>query len=370
MLPIGETPSETFLPSASNKGGKGILLSEELYNELPILVDKHTTYESLRVVSVRLDPCFKKKVEDELICEPQIRLVLQSLFESQASFSKGKAYFTSAAYHIFYKVSEEEIVKVIRDLREVASKFEVSFSNNRLITHELLANFNSSSDRDKSFREEFYQKLFQAIGLENLNRVTYMLMENREDGPMFYIGKKWLWGGVDIEKGKISALMQIPGVHFADNSVEDLKEKTQVLDHDEDRNQVLVNDTELEGSLKDYVKAFSLPLDMAWTQEKPKELFEVVERIQDPAATGPETNMDCLSCHASFSLYSSMLKTKADNLVLKTPTDYPEPYSFILSVGESVLHGFSYFDYHPAISPRVIYETQEVQSYLESTYAL
>lgn len=82
VYPLPHYPHETgHLISPETTGLGGTLLPEKYFQKLPAInqgESRHTTYRNLRVVAVRIDPCFSFKGE----CLRQVRLVWQPIGKS------------------------------------------------------------------------------------------------------------------------------------------------------------------------------------------------------------------------------------------------------------------------------------------------
>ena len=113
-LNIVEMPNQSSqsiykkLISMNQKGGKGKLVSKKLMKELPN-TNNEFRFENLKVVGVRLDPCFQEDTQSA--CQYQVRLIAQhiSLFNGEMKLHFG-------ANHFFYDISKNLILKLLNNV--------------------------------------------------------------------------------------------------------------------------------------------------------------------------------------------------------------------------------------------------------------
>ena len=130
MFPLPQTATDIgslLAPSAT--GARGILVPQALYTSVAELPGSTLTstaptnglagysiasYDDLRVVSVRIDPCFAVMQPDPhgVGCPPQIRLVLQ---EVRATDGGAPQAFDSAL-HAIYSLPRNELLTLARKL--------------------------------------------------------------------------------------------------------------------------------------------------------------------------------------------------------------------------------------------------------------
>lgn len=113
-LPHSEEEAEAMLrPASPAKGGP--LLAPKILTRLPSLVvggEPGEQIDSLRVIAIRFDPCFREGDEP---CRRQIRLVLQPLGIFRRAYST-----TDAAVHLFFDFSPAEWQAVMNDWARTA----------------------------------------------------------------------------------------------------------------------------------------------------------------------------------------------------------------------------------------------------------
>ncbi|MBX3034702.1 MAG: hypothetical protein KF865_12335, partial [Bdellovibrionaceae bacterium] len=116
LLPLPRGSAEdALLWSPVTEGGQGPLLPPSLYKILPRIssdLDAQTLYtKALKVVSIRLDPCFAEGPAARA-CQRQVRVVMQPLV-----LESGQWTTLDAALHVFYALSDREWMELVTKLR-------------------------------------------------------------------------------------------------------------------------------------------------------------------------------------------------------------------------------------------------------------
>jgi hypothetical protein len=105
IMPLPTNADENNLLKLKSPGLGGELLKPEFLKEMPVLSIRHNPEEitqRLRVMTVRIDPCFPLPTPTS--CQKQIRLVWQPV-----SIDKHKNVITlDMALHSFYVLTDEE----------------------------------------------------------------------------------------------------------------------------------------------------------------------------------------------------------------------------------------------------------------------
>src|SRR6185503_19656134 len=70
-------------------------------------------YDELRVVAMRIDPCFANlgPITNPATCKNQLRLVLQPL-----RFEAGTTGMVDGAVHAFYSITRDELVSLVKSI--------------------------------------------------------------------------------------------------------------------------------------------------------------------------------------------------------------------------------------------------------------
>lgn len=322
-----------------------MLFPKSLYDRMPKLHFGRTNdaaYDGLRVVSVRLDPCFPRP-EPGRACAPQIRMVLQPIFRA----SEVDALFADdAAIHTFYALDADELEHVLDEV--VALRTEAGFASfaDRLDVHPILA----SEGLDGSFGRDLKALLLRHAGEDNLTRATFMAFEG--------FANTWRFGGFDVEDG-IAIAMTIPTLETTEQTF---------LNWD------LFGETFLRVEVEPALAA-SDDLGPLLSEPSARDGSEAVEaafdaaiRIENPEHHTPET-IDCVSCHLATSARGFAERTLGfrsdahrDAYLVDADLSLPSATSY----GTNVLRAFGYFDRHPAVSQRTVNETHAVVAYVNS----
>jgi hypothetical protein len=125
LYPLPQFPARDGLLAMTSSGDQGSLLPSMLFAQLPTLfegVDNPTLYNALRVVSLRVDPCFPGSTPPAPpVCRKQIRMVAQPLVQEGAD---GGAFSLAsdtedATVHLFYDLSDAQFDRVLEGIKDL-----------------------------------------------------------------------------------------------------------------------------------------------------------------------------------------------------------------------------------------------------------
>jgi hypothetical protein len=297
------------------------------------------TYASLRVVSLRFDPCFSGNP-----CYPQIRLVLQGLSANGASAFDG-------AFHALYNLTPDEFAALTAKLKAVVALAPENEGVTRLeVSPSLLA-----QGMTGAYASGLRDLVTQYIGASNLAKLTFM---TRAAGG----GDRWDFGGFNLKDFQPGGAFPVAGL---DGAV-----LIQTVREGGGRGggpgggpggapayAYNVTPDPLRGEL-------ALVLNSAIAQNTVpadrQRAMDALTRVENPELESPDT-VDCAACHlanrvrghlqTTFSLSSSLSyagTTEATRLIGGAERDNEN------------LRAFGYFDANPAISQRVANETIKV----------
>ncbi|HEY1088165.1 MAG TPA: hypothetical protein VGE37_10740, partial [Archangium sp.] len=111
LVPLDQ--ARGFLAASASGGDGAALLDRALFDRLhPLTVtdEPDALYAALSTVAVRFDACFTEG-RGEPPCRPQVRLVLQPVFDSADGVTT-----RDAAVHLFFSVTTEELDAAVRAL--------------------------------------------------------------------------------------------------------------------------------------------------------------------------------------------------------------------------------------------------------------
>ena len=283
---------------------------------------------ALRVVSLRVDPCFQEGGADAP-CQPQIRLVFQPL-EPGA----GRVRFGDAAFHAFYTTTEPAVRALAERLRVARVESRVPIQRSLLGAHPVLA----AQGRGGSFARTLREGVLAQVGEASLTRITVLALAGRNN--------TWSFQSFAVKDAVLSPM-----------ELRHLPPATEL--------QHLVS-SGMGGHLELSVTPTSTSPDtlepgyragVATDEATAQTLYPRVLRIENPRAHDNGT-IDCVSCHVAagvrrfveaqpYPLDRSEAFTAREPLVV-------DDEAF---VDTSVVHMFSYRGRVALVSPRVVHET-------------
>ncbi|NUN04474.1 MAG: hypothetical protein HUU57_01820 [Bdellovibrio sp.] len=353
LMPLPKKVATDSLLSLKSSARGGFLLREALVQRLPILSPQLTREQaaaSLRVMAVRIDPCFPLPTPQS--CQKQIRLVWQPL----ESDRRNQVKTIDAALHSFYVLTDAEFATLLKDLEEWKKTYAINTNFVPLQIHPAWA-----ADGDSSpALAEFHKIITKLAGLENLSRVTVMVLRGA--------GDMWAFAGFEMKDGKME-LMRIPRIdrmsqafinlavpsdHFTGGGILPLPTGADTLSTITNESEHL--DVNSEDTIRKEIKA--------------------AYRIENPKNHTPE-NMDCVSCHVAQPAIHWALNKQAHLKLdqLWSHEIYKNPKYDLTNVSPDLLNtqiirGFGYFGRNMAISQRVINESAEVADQLNQGTAV
>lgn len=317
LIPLPVAGDDELLWSPHTQGSGGEILPSVVYRQLPSMdgSPRKDFYLHLRVVSIRLDPCFPLK-PPATGCQPQIRLVWQPIryrFENATIDS-------DSALHTFYNLDESRLFEIFRKIALLNEIFGVVSPDGPLTVHPEISRRGLRSQ----YAQELLGTILSGIGAENLVKVAFM---KHYEGDI-----AWTFGGLNLSVLE-GVPFSIPRIGTSSQSL--------ILTNQEGR---LVIDPEPSGT--DSFQSFWLGRPSVGSQP-PAELSSLnvltASHIEDPKMHSPVT-VDCVSCHVA------------------------ESERLSLEFGEKriILRAFGYFGTTPAISRRTINETETIVKFLEN----
>lgn len=341
-LPSKEEKIDFLIPARG-------LLPHSVYNS----IGKITTgsldipadeYSVLRVIGVRVDPCFK--FLDRKNCSSQLRLVWQPIKEEENGFST-----FDSAIHAFYELKAEEFKALLKDLSALKKQMALKGVITDNLTLQVHPAFHSK-DR-ASFAKEVKKLVMKYASQRKLIRVTFM--------KLFTPDIWWVFGGLEIRKNgneviKITRQSDHGDVqNFFNDEFTDPKGMKGSIVPELSREVV---DDNLSEFLHGYTKVFSTQED----KEKVRAALKTAERIENPAFFTPET-LDCVHCHVTSAM-RAWINSHNPELYKKLAGNFPGKASIS---GTKSLRMFGYQGKNVSISHRVVNETAEVVQSLNLT---
>lgn len=341
LVPLPEASKRTSMLGPDAGGPRGELLPRGLYAQLPTLEkfgDNVLMYDLLRVVGIRLDPCFPtldRASPDG--CKPQVRVVMQPI-RLEAVDDQLTLVAVDVAVHLFYSVETpalEELLAWTMDARKQAVPDAASAP---LGVHPALAR----DGVEGPFAQALGARLLGAVGEDNLTRVTVMTLGD--------FGNVWIFAGFDVS-GDTLVPFGIPTISA---------------------NAQKVSNTDSSGmtfAAGKFQPPVSGPEDVSvWldssaasaaTPTVQEQAFAALLRLENPGRHDP-TTVDCATCHVA----PAARQWATENLGLAA-SDFDEEYrdpsgrpvAGATTSRTDELRMFGYFDTRPSISQRTVNET-------------
>jgi hypothetical protein len=340
LFPLPAAGQLDRLLTPTSKGAHGELLPFSVFEhapELTLYADKAGQYAALRVVSVRVDPCFPSLVDaPNPSCRFQVRLVLQPIYEDAGVYAE------DAAVHVFYDLPAGDFIDLLADLLELQSVPK----NAPLAVHSSIANEGLDGPSATGLRAT----LLAHIGANRLTRMTFMQLTGKKNA--------WVFGGFDFDGATATPIailnLGVTEQTFTNNPLGD------PLGFAGSVTPSLTGAPEDLSPLYDSATASQSDDDTLWP------LYESALRIENPTRHSPES-VDCVSCHTA---QPARLWLDRNTALGTKPSEFRFTSSFDLTVPApiedttSVLRAFGWLGTRPAVSARVVNESAAVASYL------
>ena len=342
LLPLPTVDDYSSLLSPQSHGDKGTLLPKEVYSRLPrLLPDEETSslYKNmLRVIAIRLDPCFAEG-SGPVRCKRQIRLVWQPLFESD-----GEMITRDAAIHTFYEFNESEWQQVLDSWKQISR----TDTQEPLQVHPTIL----AEGYTGTYWNTLKKVLLKNCGNKNLTRATAMNVMNGE--------QVWIFAGMDVTATELIPI-QIPRIGRTAQGI--IMGTANTDEFTGSMRPPPTQDPELEALLQDS-RAMKL------NERETKELIRRIYAYENPKLNNPGT-LDCVSCHVAQSARQWAENTFAhwdwENDIQK--------FAYVASQNTANSSGMmfkanhfralGYFQKQPMISQRVSNETAETSATLK-----
>ncbi len=345
LYPLPAQASQrTSLIGADASGARGELLPEAVFLELPIIdavLTNQKSYPLLRVVSVRLDPCFPGLVSSEADCKNQIRLVMQPIQPGA-----GGEFLTAndAAVHLFYELDRTELTTLIATVVELRNQAGLSADEGALGPHPALL----VQGIEGAFAQGLRDALLSYAGEQTLTRVTFMALEP--------LGGRWTFGGFDRQAGKLVP-MTIPTTTAT----------TQSFDNDDSSGAQFEGAaiTPASGSADDLSLFLNPALADQASADQRTAALRAALRIENPTSHSPDT-IDCVSCHVAMAarLWGEQnLALSAEGLEEQFTVDGAVVDGATVKQ-TTELRAFGHFGRRTSISQRTVNETASVVDYV------
>ena len=346
LFPLPETSGDG-LYRATDTGGYGELLPLDVFQAVGPIARKGcpdstasgcektesvaTTHPRLRVVGVRIDPCFPALGGTN--CRSQVRFVMQP-FDG--------AGFDDDALHVFYDLPKEDFDSLVSELATISRSVP---KDAPLGVHPSL----SQQGTNGAFAKALKAALFARVGGNRISRVTAMEMTINAGG--------WSFRGFEFEHGSNATPIGVVGSaeHKQDISgFGDILPPTPIFPEDS-------------------------PFSLLWGDAEQRELASDAQRkaaydhaltIENPTKKTVDEE-SCVACHTAMSMRITAEQAFGLNSN-GNPNAFTSSFNLALTSRPEVreranmLHAFSYRGADFGISQRTVNESAAVAEYLNT----
>lgn len=321
LVPLDQ--SRSFLAGSQPGGDGAALLDRALFDQLHALTvtdEPDALYSALATVGVRLDACFVEG-RGERTCRPQVRLVLQPVFDSATGPTT-----RDTAVHLFFSSTTKELDDAVRALSLARTHRGVKVEAGIAGSHPGFAT--------NAWVDDVRAVLLPLLRRDRVVRATAMSVHASNEA--------WIFSGFEVTPGTFTEI-EIPTLapahegHVTSTGQRD--QLTITLDPP------TVAEAALSNVLEPLARQNATPAQV-------DEGLRAIERIENPALHNPGT-IDCAACHVAPTA-KWFLANKSSLTIEGAVSD---------TYGDSRnLRAFGYFFQAAAISPRVARETSAVRT--------
>ena len=366
LIPLPkESDQKEFLLKADSKGSKGSLFPQSQENIIQDLIisyerpEPDNIYQSIRVVGMRVDPCFKYTTLPFEKCHPQMRLVWQPT----KGLNTPNVKTLDGAVHTFYELTKEEFSSLKKDLLRLKHKNKelgISTVGVPLHVHPAFAN----DKRRHSFNNELKNIILKYAGEENLSQFTFM--------KLFTTNLWWSFGGRDKDQRGEWKDMEIQRLSKRDSNQDFFNDDA--FNPSGLRGTILPNVLVTTDDLSGIINGWGIKNNEEGLNQL-KKGFITINRIENPRIHSP-ASLDCVHCHITEATKLWAEKEKPE--MFKKAQTGLEAYTqdFITrhnmrnvtnkKTHNKSIRAFGHFESNPSVNQRVINESAAVADFLNS----
>jgi hypothetical protein len=361
LFPLPKTESENGVTlAASAVGAKGVLFPKAAFHALGYLdgategmtYKSVSMYEDMRVVAVRIDPCFASLAPDASVdCKNQLRLTLQAITKSTFTFVDG--YVTpDSAVHLFYQISRAELLSFADGVANLRQASAPGQRLGPLAVHPMMLSEGLNGPMAKGVRE----LILRFAGTNNLVRVATLTGSN---GFIWSFEAKNVAADGGLER---SAIATLPPQSFIQTTFSGF-----FIEKPETSFSPVTQHADNFSALASIETAKELTVTQRETA------FAGLVRILNPARHSPET-IDCASCHFATITSQAIAAPKFGLVESGHPEAFVADPRFVsgdeLAITPSQVffnvHAFSFTFNQAHINQRTVNETAAVVAYLNA----
>lgn len=377
LFPLGTSSDySTGHLHADSQGSRGVLFPSSVFQKISIAgsspgmgigAPTKAPYANMRVVGLRLDPCFAEVDPNPTAstCRNQLRLVFQEL---QAS-TEGVSAFDSGV-HALYSITRSELLTLLNEIVRLREADGGQGGKGPLAPHALMVKQGLTG----TFAAALEKLILQYAGEQNLVRATAMTSENA--------GFQWSFFGFDISGANLTAapltIATLTATATADATKETFFRGFQTS-------------TDPVGSFipkpagpDDFTVLADAQTASGLSAADKAKLTAGLARVDNPTIFTPET-MDCARCHTATPLGQNVARDRL-HLSEADDTDAFQPdghwvtadevkatdFSFSSAANRDLpvvnVHAFSYANQLASVSQRTANETAAVVQFLNDSF--
>lgn len=350
-LPSSVAERDEGLLAATSTGPRGAIVPEVVYTTAGgmLAFGGQVAHSDLRVVAMRLDPCFAQTAPplDGAGCEPQLRLILQPI--SSFPGAAGTLEASDAAVHTFHRITRAEAFAMAAALVELRLASSVGQALGPLAPHPLIA----SQGVTGAYAAGVRALILAHAGADNLVRVAILSSTSSQ---------AWSF-----------QIFNVDGATVLPRDIATLPAATQrheLVIFEGGRGSYFVGFTPLATGPLAYNALASSNLAAELGPAERQAQFDGLVATENPRLTTPET-VACGDCHMATLVRTRIaepayaLQASASPSVFLPDTQFVAPADLRPTLGSGFnLHAFSYNGSEPAISARTAHESAAVIEYL------
>ena len=355
-LPTSNEDRDTHMLAATAAGPRGALFPQPVYAAIDTDLGGFSfemPYSALRVIAVRIDPCFGPVLPpaDESTCEAQLRLVLQPIVGASSALET-----RDAAIHTFYRLTREQLYAAkdtIVALRLASSGGEAL---GPLAPHPIIV----QQGLGGTFHAGLRALILEVAGADNLTRVATM-HKTASQTWSFTIFDIASTSPVEIARRTIAAVAA--GTTTQSGNAFNLPSLDAAF-------QPPPIGPDAFNDLASALIAVNL------TPEVRRAQFDGLIRVENPHVNTPDT-VSCVTCHFAMIVKKRIAEPRFGLFDSSSPDVYT-PIADLLAPGELRptfstttfdfnIHAFSYLGTDLAIAQRTVNESAAVLEYFAAS---
>ena len=309
-----------------------------------------SAYRDLRVVAIRLDPCFAALQPDPhgAGCLNQLRLVFQEVRPGLDGHSQG----FDSALHVFYRVSRDELVELAAAFGRLRAESRGGERLGPLQPHPVMRAQGPGGLMSRGVRA----LIVAHAGSQNITRITVLSAVSA--------GFQWTFSGFDFDQSQHETRMVIASLNTNFQTL-----STGLA------NDLSGNFSPTTSSADDFTALASITRAAQLTAAQRQAAYDALLRIENPTRHSPET-IDCAQCHLATPTDVLVARAKYSMSPVGNQNAFAADGAFVLpgemaatfsADGQTTnVHAFSYFFNQPGINQRTVNESAAVAAYLNA----